>query len=175
MTTLVIGGAASGKSDYAESLLGDAGKKFYLATMQPFGEEAQRRIARHRALRASKGFVTLERFTALAALTEAELPAGCSVLLECLGNLAANELFSPEGAGENAEAVILGGVALLTRRCRDLVVVTNDVFADGVAYDAETRRYLALLGRCNAALAARFDAVVEVVCGIPIVLKGEKA
>lgn len=172
MTTLVIGGAASGKSGYAESLLSDVGHKLYIATMQPYGAEAARRIARHRALRASKGFDTLERFTALGALTDIQLPHGCSVLLECLGNLAANELFSPEGAGEDAQAVILEGVALLARRCCHLVVVTNDVVADGVTYDAGTERYLALLGRCNAALAARFDRVVEVVCGIPIVLKG---
>ncbi len=172
MTALIIGGAASGKSAYAESLLKGVGNKLYIATMQPFGGEAAARIARHRALRAAKGFATLERFTALGALPDAELPEGCSVLLECLGNLAANELFSPQGAGQEVEAAILDGIAHLARRSRRLVVVTNDVFADGIDYDADTQRYLRLLGRCNAALAARFDNVVEVVCGIPIVLKG---
>ena len=50
--TLVIGAAASGKSAYAESLcLGHDGPRVYLATMEPFGEEGARRIARHRALR----------------------------------------------------------------------------------------------------------------------------
>lgn len=174
MTVLVIGGAASGKSEYAESLLLNAEKKLYLATMQPCGDEAYHRIARHRALRADKGFETIERFTALAALDEAALPADCSALLECLGNLAANELFLPNGTQKRAETAILGGIARLSRRCRDFVVVTNDVFADGVTYDADTERYLALLGRCNAALAAQFDQVIEVVCGIPIVLKGAK-
>ncbi len=175
MTALVIGGAASGKSAYAESLLEGADHKLYIATMQPFGVEAAARIARHRALRATKGFQTLECFTALGALTGAALPEGCSVLLECLGNLAANELFSSQGAGPDAEAAILDGVAQLTRLSRRLVVVTNNVFADGVAYDADTDRYLQLLGRCNTVLAARFDSVVEVVCGIPIILKGERA
>ena len=60
--TLVIGAAASGKSAYAESLcLGHDGPRVYLATMEPFGEEGARRIARHRALREGKGFSTLER------------------------------------------------------------------------------------------------------------------
>ncbi|WMJ84964.1 bifunctional adenosylcobinamide kinase/adenosylcobinamide-phosphate guanylyltransferase [Oscillospiraceae bacterium LTW-04] len=172
MTTLVIGGAASGKSEYAESLLVSAKKKLYIATMQPFGQEAQQRIKRHRSLRARKGFETLERFTALGDLTDAELPDGCSVLLECLGNLVANELFSPDGAKEEAENAILDGMKFLAGRCRHLVVVTNDVFSDGITYDADTERYLTLLGCCNAMLAAQFDAVVEVVCGIPIVLKG---
>lgn len=55
--TLVIGAAASGKSAYAESLcLGHDGPRVYLATMEPFGEEGARRIARHRALREGKGF-----------------------------------------------------------------------------------------------------------------------
>lgn len=171
MTTLVIGGAASGKSAHAESLLNGAQNKLYIATMQPFGADAAARIARHRALRAEKGFKTFERFTALDRLAEAELPKGAWVLLEDLGNLAANELFSPQGAKENADAAILDGVALLTRRSQALVVVTNDIFADGIAYDADTERYLRLLGRCNAQIAARFDRVVEVVCGIPIPLK----
>ncbi|HWP50469.1 MAG TPA: bifunctional adenosylcobinamide kinase/adenosylcobinamide-phosphate guanylyltransferase [Clostridia bacterium] len=174
MTTLVVGAAASGKSGYAESLLTSAEKKIYIATMQPYGEEAQQRIARHRALRAQKGFATLERYTALGRLSEVELPVGGAVLLECLGNLVANELFAPDGAKENAEKAILDGIGLLMHRCRHLVVVTNDIFADGVSYDADTERYLVLLGRLNSALAARFEAVVEVVCGIPIVLKGER-
>ena len=171
MTTLVIGGAASGKSAYAESLLEGAPNKLYIATMQPFGADAAGRIARHRAMRAEKGFQTLERFTALGRLTPAELPEGASVLLEDLGNLAANELFSPQRAGQDAETAILDAVALLACRSKALVVVTNDLFADGVAYDADTERYLRLLGRCNARIAARFDRVVEVVCGIPIPLK----
>ncbi len=171
MTTLVIGGAASGKSAYAEGLLEGAENKLYIATMQPLGADAAARIARHRALRAEKGFQTLERFTALGCLTQAELPEGASVLLEDLGNLAANELFSLQGAGQDAEPAILDAVALLTCRSKELVVVTNDLFADGVAYDADTKRYLRLLGRCNAQIADRFDRVVEVVCGIPIPLK----
>ena len=63
--TLVIGAAASGKSAYAESLcLGHDGPRVYLATMEPFGEEGARRIARHRALREGKGFSTLARLHA---------------------------------------------------------------------------------------------------------------
>lgn len=172
MTTLVIGGASSGKSEYAESLLKSVEKKFYIATMQPFGEEAQQRIEHHRTLRANKGFATLEQFIELSDLTETQLPSGSSVLLECLGNLVANELFSPDGAKEKAENAILDGIKLLIGRCHHLVVVTNDVFADGITYSADTERYLTLLGRCNAVLAVQFDVVVEVVCGIPIVVKG---
>lgn len=171
MKTLIIGGFASGKSEYAESLLSGDENKIYIATMQPFGDAAKRQIERHRRLRANKGFATLERFTALSTIAEDDLPQDCSVLLECLGNLAANELFSPEGAGDNALTEILAGIELLEHRCRNLVVVTNDVFADGRMYDQTTEKYLLLLGNCNASITARFDKVIEVVCGIPIVIK----
>ena len=98
MFTLVIGGAASGKSEYAEELIlaSPLRPRIYIATMEPFGAEGQARIARHRELRRGKGFQTVERYTGIAGL---KLPAGGAVLLECLGNLAANELYSPAGAG----------------------------------------------------------------------------
>ena len=52
MFTLIIGGAASGKSDYAQrEVLGLDGPRVYIATMEPFCSEAQDRIARHHALR----------------------------------------------------------------------------------------------------------------------------
>ena len=95
--TLVIGAAASGKSAYAESLcLGHDGPRVYLATMEPFGEEGARRIERHRALREGKGFSTLERTRDVGAAVPG-LPRGCTLLLEDVGNLVANELFAEGG------------------------------------------------------------------------------
>lgn len=167
MFTLVIGGAASGKSEYAESLvLRLPGRRVYLATMRPADPECAARIARHRRLRQNRGFETVERYTGLAG---AELPEGANVLLECMGNLAANELYSPEGGG--TEAVLLGVDALL-ERCRHLTVVTNEVFSGGASYGEDTLRYLRELARINRALAARADAAAEVVCGLPNILKG---
>ena len=114
MFTLVIGGAASGKSEYAEELIlaSPLRPRIYIATMEPFGAEGQARIARHRELRRGKGFQTVERYTGIAGL---KLPAGGAVLLECLGNLAANELYSPAGAGtaEGAASAVADGVDAL--------------------------------------------------------------
>ena len=175
MLILVTGGAASGKSAHAERLVCEhapAGR-LYLATMQPFGAAAKARIARHRALRRSKGFETVERTTDLAGLTLPRRYAG--ILLEDLGNLLANELFAPEGAGEAAFDRILVGVTHLQGCCETLVIVTNEIFSDGQAYPPETARYIALLGQLNAALAARAEAVYESVCGILLPLKGENA
>ncbi|NLM83375.1 MAG: bifunctional adenosylcobinamide kinase/adenosylcobinamide-phosphate guanylyltransferase [Clostridiales bacterium] len=169
MRTLVYGGAASGKSEYAEALA-CAGRAplYYIATMMPFSEEDRQRIERHRLMRAEKGFHTLERYTNLKDLKITE--PGC-ILLECLGNLTANELFSETGAGEKALEAILDGVFALEAQCHDLVVVTNNVFGDGGKYTDGTLDYILTLAEVNNVLAARFERVIEVVCGIPIVLK----
>ena len=177
MFTLVIGGAASGKSEYAEELLlrqaarGAALPRYYVATMEPMDAECGVRIARHRALRAGKGFVTVERAAALAGLI---LPARGDALLEDLGNLAANELYSPAGAGpEGALAAILDGVERLREQCRHLAVVSCEVCAGGRDYAPGAEGYLRLLADAHRALAARADNVCEVACGLPCYYKGE--
>lgn len=171
MTTLVVGGSASGKSEYAESLILSARSwpRTYIATMQPFDGECLRRIEKHRIMRAGKSFETVECYTDL---VSAAVPAGGAVLLECMSNLCANELYSPQGSGENAEAVVLEGVRRLRRQCADLVIVSNEVFSGGSHWQGDTLRYLKLLGRVNCALAVMADNVCEVVYGIPVYYKG---
>lgn len=174
MLILVTGGAASGKSAHAERLLCEAApsSRLYLATMQPFGAAAQARIARHCALRQGKGFETIERPLDLAELALSQHYDG--ILLEDLGNLLANEIFAPEGAGDAAFGSILTGIDHLQDCCETLVVVTDEIFSDGVEYPPETARYIRDLAALNCALAARADTVYESVCGILLPLKGEK-
>lgn len=168
---MVSGGAGSGKSEYAESLVlaSSCPVRVYLATMQVWDEECQRRVARHRAMRAKKGFVTVERPTDLAGTV---VPAGSVVLLEDLSNLTANECYG--GCGfERAEAAILEGMDHLRSRAEEVIVVTNELFSDGITYDPSTMDYLALLARLNRKIAAKANRVVEVVASIPVVWKGE--
>ena len=169
MFTLVIGGSASGKSRYAEALVqAQPGPRIYLATMQPFDAECEARIARHREQRAGKGFETIECY---GNLKEEEIPQGGSLLLEDLSNLLANELYSPEGRGAEA---ILPGIEHLLERCANVTVVTNEVFSGGSDYEGDTLRFLWELAALNRELAARADRVVELVCGLEHVLKGER-
>ena len=174
MFLLVTGGAASGKSEYAEQrAMQAAAPRVYLATMEPFGAEAQRRIHRHRRLRAEKGFLTIE---CPVDIQSVGLPEKSTVLLECLSNLAANEFFSSAGAGrERAEETIFSGIGSLLSRTEDLIVVTNELFSDGTAYDSSVMEYLRLLGKLNQKLAGIADEVVEVVCGIPVIWKKGKS
>ncbi len=171
MRLLVYGGSGSGKSNYAEEYLvnlPDAGQLVYIATMNPEGRDAQDRIANHRRNRRDKGFLTIERYVDLARL---DVPEDCSILLECLGNLLANEMFSKEGSGKNADESIMNAIASLTDRTKNIVVVSNDLTRDGCEYPAETELYIQTLARLNIRLASEFDTVVETVCGIPLVLK----
>lgn len=169
MNILVTGGSASGKSQYAEAVAaGLPSPRFYIATMRPWDDECRRRIAKHRRQRAGLGFETVEHYGDLRGL---RLPARGTVMLECMGNLAANVLFGPD-APEDPLSSATEGLRELAAQCAHLIVVTNEVFSDGVSYDPETTRYLRLLAGLNAALGRDADAVIEVVCGIPLTRKG---
>lgn len=170
MLILVSGGSASGKSKYAEDLVvqGPPGERIYVATMQVWDAESRRRVERHRAMRAGKGFRTEER---PGHLFEMPVPAGAVALLEDLSNLTANEWFGPEGP-EGAEERVLSGIRRLKAESACTVVVTNELFSDGIVYDRETADYLSALARLNRAVAAEADQVYEVVCGIPVCWKG---
>lgn len=206
MLIVITGGAGSGKSEHAERLICAAAPdtRLYLATMEPNGAAAQARIARHRALRQGKGFATVERTVDLGGLS---LPIRYQgILLEDLGNLVANELFAPTGAGQSVRAgwssggedgtkaaakkameettektveeaavdaaadvvftAVLSGLRHLQAQCDTLVVVTNEVFSDGLPYAPDTIRYIRTLGRLHCALCACADTVYESVCGL---------
>ncbi len=177
MFILITGGSGSGKSAYAESRVCSfpEGNRFYLATMAAGDEESRKRIARHRSMRAGKGFTTVECPLNLKSLLlqdyGREASRETTVLLECLSNLAANEMFDPAGSKEQAEEVILEGIEALRGQCENLVVVTNEIFSDGIMYDPYTAAYQKLLGHLNSSLAAAADEVIEVVCGLPICLR----
>ena len=102
----------------------------------------------------AKGFETLECSRALAAL---RLPRRGSALLECLGNLAANELYSA-GSVREEEAILtalLAGVAALEEQCEHLVIVSNEVCLGGEEYAGDTDAYLRVLAAAHRALGQR--------------------
>lgn len=167
MMLLVIGGSGSGKSAWAEKAIQRAGPahRYYVATMRPFGADADARIARHRAQRASLGFETIEQ---PAHIGDIRLSSPAAVLVEDLPNLLANEMFGGGGVSR-----ILPDIESLARRSETLVIVSGQVFSDGVCYDGGTQDYIRELARLHQCLAQRADAVVEVVYSIPVALKGE--
>lgn len=176
MMTLIIGGSGSGKSVYAEDYMvsiSEDRKKYYIATMQIYDEEGKRKMERHRMLRGGKGFSTIEQPVDIGKAAEKMEAEDRTALLECISNLTANEMFSGE-APETEEVIIekiVGGIAVLYRELTHLVIVSNNVFEDGNVYDKTTMAYIRAMGRINQKLAEMADEVVEVVVGIPIVIK----
>ena len=237
MLHIVYGGSASGKSSYAESFamsLQGEGRLLYIATMYPYkwntteiDPETMQRIERHRAMRADKGFDTVECYRHVEHIIAKRQDV---LLLECMSNLLANEMYlepdaddggRPEtmsevekagvdgnagsdvektgvdgNVGSDVEKTGIGGNASsdmaetmspvskkivqalvdLSTRVQDLVIVTNDVFSDGgnLTYDESTREYVKNLAEINCALAREAATVTEIVCGIPVKIKGDK-
>lgn len=184
MMELVIGGSGSGKSAYAETAICREHCRsleedkdaflYYIADMIPYGAETEKKIAHHREMRAGKGFQTLEWYYGLAEhITAPDAPPleGASVLLECISNLTANEMYEPKAAKMAAAEAVIRGVQMLHERCRNLVVVTNDVFRESGSDSEEMVLYKKNLARINRALAEEADRVTEVVSGIPIQIR----
>ncbi|MBO5093952.1 MAG: bifunctional adenosylcobinamide kinase/adenosylcobinamide-phosphate guanylyltransferase [Lachnospiraceae bacterium] len=185
MFFLITGASGSGKSEYAENLVCKLSKqdqiteKKYVATMEHESAEAQRRIARHRALRAGKGFKTVEAplgFLTGSPEPEKELAScgGAVVLLECMSNLLANLMFSLGMDGEAAEEEAVRQTMRLREQCAHLVIVTNEIFSDGVLYEGEMKEYVRSLAGVNKRLAHLADGFCEIVYTIPVFLKGEE-
>ena len=202
MLHIVYGGSASGKSSYAESFamsLQGEGRLLYIATMYPYkwntteiDPETMQRIERHRAMRADKGFDTVECYRHVEHIVAKRQDV---LLLECMSNLLANEMYLEQdsddgGLAETMSEVEKAGVGMsetlspvskkivqalvnLSTRVQDVVTVTNDVFSDGgsLTYDESTREYVKNLAEINCALARVAETVTEVVCGIPVIVK----
>lgn len=170
MMILVTGGSGSGKSAYAEDRVLDFGgaSRIYIATMFPFDAESLKRVERHRKMRYGKGFETIECYTGL---KNVSIPSGSTVLLECMSNLVANEMFQEDGAHEKTVETILDGIRATIEKAENLVIVTNEIFSETTGYEGDTERYQEYLGKVNQMLAEAADEVVEVVYGIPVYVK----
>ena len=179
MIFLVTGGSGSGKSAWAENLAVTvgSGRRIYLAAMKPWDEECEKTIARHRRMRAGKGFETIERYKNLKDLILQGERCGV-LLLECMSNLLANEMFGTgeEDTAETADEEeiireIEEGVENLASQTDHLVIVTNEIFSDGIKYQEDTVRYIRLLGLVNQKLGQAAGYVAEVNCKIPLIVK----
>lgn len=186
MMELITGGSGSGKSAWAESRVCQLRRKeektrscrvplYYIATMFPGGKETEKKINNHRQMRAGKGFTTLEWYLDFKGQVRRQAPDDlreACVLVECMSNLTANEMYMDGGAGERAVEQITEGIRLLKETCRHLVIVTNEVFSESGTDSGEMRKYKENLGRINRMLAEKADRVTEVVWGIPCTVKG---
>lgn len=177
MMCLIYGGSGSGKSAFSEEYVMNKNtpEKIYLATMKVYDKEGEAKVERHRELRKDKGFITVEQPENI---HEAASKVKGTTLLECMSNLVANEMFEEKSDNEyvvlDEEEVadkIFKGILKIYKNVDNLVVVSNNIFEDGIEYDESTRKYMRALAIVNNRIAKISDEIYEIVVGIPLRLK----
>ena len=166
-TTLVLGGARSGKSTFAERLLRDSGLPCtFIATATAGDEEMRERIARHRAER-DKSWRTIEEPLALAEVLARESAAECAILVDCLTLWLSNMMHADCNVETETESLLaaIGGTRSL------LVLVSNEVGLGIVPDTPLGRRFRDAQGRLNQKVAAAVPNVVLLAAGLPLWLK----
>ena len=172
MLTLVLGGARSGKSRYAQGLIGDR-PAIYVATARRRDREMTARIERHRVDRPSS-WHTIEEPESVPRVVRTASPIDAPVLVECvtlwLSNLFERESHTP---AKRQQDILMDAVRELAEasRLREVIVVSNEVGAGIVPTTRVGRRFRDLQGWTNQILAAEAESVVLVVAGLPLALK----
>lgn len=175
MLTLVLGGARSGKSRYAQSLV-EGREVVYIATARRSNRDRDMlaRIVRHQADRPAS-WITIEEPEAVPLAVARARPSEAPVLVECatlwLSNLLAREATTP---AHRQQEIVLAEVRALAAagRQRELIVVSNEVGGSIHPPTRLGRRFRDLQGWANQILAADAATVVLIVAGLPIALKG---
>jgi adenosylcobinamide kinase/adenosylcobinamide-phosphate guanylyltransferase len=179
---LVLGGARSGKSRFAQKLAGSLGKRVtYVAPLEPLDEEMRQRVELHRKSRPGE-WHTLEAPTGVAKALREQIAQVDVVLLDCLTLLVSNIMGTDSGAAEfeeidcdvaqkklNAELKEL--LECIKQSSASLIIVSNEVGSGLVPPYPLGRAFRDLLGEANQYIAARADKVYLIVAGLPVEIK----
>lgn len=164
--TFIIGGARSGKSAHAETLVTAGPAPWtYIATAEAYDQEMRERIALHRSRR-GEGWATVDAPLDLAGALTA-LPDGQPVLVDCLTLWLTNHML----AENDVEAECLRLADVLSRPRGPWFVVSNEVGQGIVPDNALARRFRDAAGRLNLQVAAIADTVLLMVAGLPLKVK----
>lgn len=165
--TLVLGGAASGKSAFAEGLATGSGQhRIYLATAEVRDDEMRKKVSKHKEMR-GEGWTTIEAPLTVAPALNTATP-GDIVLLDCATMWLSNHLL----ADHDLDAAQRELLAALRASAASVIVVSNEVGMSVVPDNKLARTFQNAQGALNQALAAQAGLVVKVIAGLPLVLKG---
>ena len=164
---LVLGGARSGKSAYAQRLAeAHSPDRLYLATGAAGDEEMATRIARHQADR-GQGWATLEEPIEIATALAAHAKAGRVVIVDCLTLWLSNLMLAGRDPGPALNAL----ADAITRLAGPAILVSNEV-GMGIVPDHQLgREFRDWQGRANREIGAACDAVIFLAAGFPLQLK----
>lgn len=166
--SLILGGARSGKSTFAERLVTSTGTAWtYIATAEPFDDEMRHRIGEHRDRRAA-GWTTVDAPLALADAIAVQMVGDNSILVDCLTVWLSNLMLAERAIEAETDRLLH---ALSAERRAPIVVVSNEVGLGIVPDNALARRFRDAQGRLNQRVAAIADHVVLMAAGLPLVLK----
>lgn len=177
MLTLIIGGARSGKSGYAQALCGDARSVLFIATADAEGadEEMHARISRHRAER-PHDWITIEEPLYVERVVR-EAPPDATLLIDCLTLWVSNLMWEHKAlADDERENIILNQMVEFTRAAqgRQIIVVSNEVGGGIVPDNNVGRIFRDIQGMVNQSIARAAARVVFMVAGLPLVLKDDR-
>ena len=166
--TLVLGGAASGKSTFAETLVLQGGSDpVYIATAQIFDDEMAEKVRQHREMRGA-GWITIEEPMDVPSALAQVGPAQ-PVLIDCATLWLTNLILGEHDVVAHTDKLI---AALAT--CNGPVVIVSNEVGQGIVPDnALSRKFRNAQGRLNQQLAAEADLVVAVMAGLLLTLKGD--
>lgn len=168
MIHLILGGARSGKSRFAETTALASGQSLTcIATAQALDAEMQARIQHHQRER-DAAWVTVEEPLHLARALQQQASANRCIVVDCLTLWLTNLLLAGDACFEQERAALLAALPTLPG---DILLVSNEVGWGVVPADPLSRRFVDEAGRLHQALAASADRVTLVVAGLPQVLK----
>ncbi len=167
-TTLILGGARSGKSLFAENILKNYEQKTYLATAVARDSEMKKRVEKHRARR-GPSWQTIEESIDITNVISTHGEKGVPLLLDCLTLWAMNLLSA--GLDHHQEVKRLSDT--LERIPGPVVMVSNEIGLGVIPETKLSRLFVDLQGDINQAVAEVSDRVIFVAAGLPIVMKNQ--
>ena len=168
-TTLIIGGASSGKTKFAEEVtLKQGSRPLYIATAQPHDEEMKEKIKLHQQSRISHNWETIEAHYDLAdKIDDLNIKLFDTVLVDCLTMWLTNHYLKDNDIFKEA----LKLTSVIQRAQINLVLVTNEVGYSVVPENKMAREFQKIQGKLNQQIAFEVQRVIQVVAGLPIVIK----
>lgn len=192
MIVLVVGGAKSGKSMFAQNLSKslneslknpisgqldgeierEVGKLYYVATMNPYDLEDLKRIENHLREREGYGFNTIEETLNMSKVSSL-IKEEDTVLIDSITSLVTNYMFRGKEFYKDVSDDILSGILEIINNSKNVVIVSDYLFSDSIQYDCYTENFRKEIGVVNRKLAKIADTVVECSYGNIIYNKGK--
>lgn len=175
MICLVVGGAKSGKSMYAQNLSkklqNESGNLYYVATMNPYDLEDLKRIENHLKEREGYGFETIEVQRNIGSISS-KIEKKDTILIDSLTSIVTNEMFVLDEFNENVKSNIIDGIKSISNFALNVVMVSDYISSDSIHYDSYTESFRKELGTLNREMASFSDVVIECVFNNIIIHKG---